>query len=104
MTVSNGNAEQPTAQTPRGNSSPNRVEVSGEARQGAPASNAPGQESSNGQSKEAREEQLATTRTLPAARARAAASSYGPASCVRCPSAACLWRRIPEHSADPPET
>ena len=34
--MSNGNAEQPTAQAPRGHSSPNRVEVSEEGRQGAP--------------------------------------------------------------------
>src|SRR5215216_6655922 len=74
MTVSNGNAEQPTGPAPRGHNSPNRVEVSEEARQGA-APNAQGQESSNGQSKEVREEQLATTRTLPAALARAAGTS-----------------------------
>ena len=57
--MSNGNVEQPTAQTPRGHNSPNGVEVSEEGRQGAPASNAQGQERSNGQSREAREEQLA---------------------------------------------
>ena len=38
MTVSKGNAEQPTAQAPRGHSSPNRVEVSGDGQQGAPQS------------------------------------------------------------------
>ena len=36
MTVSNGNAEQPTAQAPKGHSSPNRVEVSGEGRKVRP--------------------------------------------------------------------
>ena len=38
MTVSKGNVEQPTAQVPRGQSSPTRVEVSPEGRQGAPPS------------------------------------------------------------------
>src|SRR4029453_7678921 len=38
MTVSKGNAEQPTAQVPRGQSSPTRVEVSAEGRQGSPQS------------------------------------------------------------------
>ena len=38
MTVSKGNAEQPTAQAPRGQSSPTRVEVSAEVPQGAPQS------------------------------------------------------------------
>jgi Transmembrane domain of unknown function (DUF3566) len=73
--VSNGNVEQPTAQTPRGPNSPNRVEVSEEVRQSAPSSNAQGQERSNGQSREAREEQLAATRAGLAARARAAGAS-----------------------------
>ena len=36
--MSKGNAEQPTAQAPRGHSSPNRVEVSGDGQQGAPQS------------------------------------------------------------------
>ena len=36
--MSKGNAEQPTAQAPRGHSSPNHVEVSGDGRQGAPQS------------------------------------------------------------------
>ena len=36
--MSKGNAEQPTAQAPRGHSSPNRVEVSGDGEQGAPQS------------------------------------------------------------------
>jgi hypothetical protein len=36
--VSKGNAEQPTAQVPRGQSSPTRVEVSAEGRQGSPQS------------------------------------------------------------------
>ena len=73
--MSNGNVEQPTAQTPRGHNSPNGVEVSEEGRQGAPASNAQGQERSNGQSREAREEQLAATRAGLAARARAAGAT-----------------------------
>ena len=34
--MSKGNAEQPTAQVPRGQSSPTRVEVSAEGRQGGP--------------------------------------------------------------------
>src|SRR4029453_14466425 len=38
MTVSKGNAEQPTAQAPRGQSSPNRVEVRRGGRQGGPQS------------------------------------------------------------------
>jgi hypothetical protein len=38
MTVSKGNAEQPTAQVPRGQSSPTPVEVSAEGRQGSPQS------------------------------------------------------------------
>ena len=75
--MSNGNAEQPTAQAPRGHSSPNRVEVSEEGRQGAPASNAQGQESSNGQSKELREEQLAKA-PAGAAAARAVERRVGP--------------------------
>ena len=79
--MSNGNAEQPTAQAPRGHSSPNRVEVSGEGRQGAAASNAQGQESSNGQSKEHREEQLAKAPTSAAtARAGAAGGTTSPQS------------------------
>ena len=79
--MSNGNAEQPTAQAPRGHSSPNRVEVSEEGRQGAPASNAQGQERSNGQSKELREEQLATAPAgAAAARAGAAGGTTSPQS------------------------
>ena len=85
--MSDGNAEQPNAQTPKGASSPNRVEVSGEARQGAPAPNAQGQESSNGQSKEPREDQLATTRagagTARAGAAGGGTSPQSPATAVR---------------------
>jgi hypothetical protein len=68
--VSNGNAERPTAQAPRGQSSANRVEVNADGRQGVPTANAQGQESRNGQSKDPRAEQLTTTRAAGAAAAR----------------------------------
>src|SRR5687768_14555422 len=58
MTVSNGNAERPTAQAPRGQSSANPAEVNADGRQGAPTANVQGQESRNGQSKDPRAEQL----------------------------------------------
>src|SRR5687767_10213711 len=77
MTVSNGNAERPTAQAPRGQSSANRVEVNADGR--APAANAQGQESRNGQSKDPRAEQLATTRTAGAAAARNGGAGARPA-------------------------
>ena len=65
--MSNGNTERPPAQAPRGQSSANRVEVSAEGRQSVPTANAQGQEGTNGQSKQLRDEQLATTRAGAAA-------------------------------------
>ncbi len=119
--MSNGNVEQPTAQTPRGHNSPNGVEVSEEGRQGAPASNTQGQERSNGQSREAREEQLAATRAGLAARARAAgatstaqppgpAARPQPASAAGSPSTPPIRQRnepaqqTPQIQAPPPPT
>ena len=119
--MSNGNVEHPTAQTPRGHNSPNGVEVSEEGRQGAPASNTQGQERSNGQSREAREEQLAATRAGLAARARAAgatstaeppgpAARPQPASAAGSPSTPPIRQRnepaqqTPQRQAPPPPT
>ena len=65
--MSNGNAERPPAQAPRSHDSAHRVEVSAEGRQSAPTANAQGQESTNGQSRVSRQEQLATTRAGAAA-------------------------------------